>query len=149
MVGFEKPQTGVAAPSTGTYDRMLYVDGSGKAWFGVYNGAYFAISSPAVVTDSAWHMLAGTLGPAGMKLYVDGVQVASNANMAGEASTGWWRVGCGNLAGWGAYWNGINDPGTDSTVTANRPFNNGSIDEVSVHTTQLTAAQIAFLYWTR
>jgi signal peptidase I len=134
VIGFEKPQTGVAAPSTGTYDRMLYVDGNGMAWFGVYNNAYFAISSSSAVTDGAWHMLAGTLGPAGMRLYVDGVQVASNTNTAGEATTGWWRVGCGNLAGWGTYWNGTNDPGTDSAVTANRPFNNGSIDEASVHT---------------
>jgi Concanavalin A-like lectin/glucanases superfamily len=149
VVGFEKPQTGVAAPSTGTYDRMLYVDGSGKAWFGVYNGAYFAVTSPSVVADNAWHMLVGTLGPAGMRLYVDGVQVASNGNTGGEATTGWWRVGCGNLAGWGGSWTGVNNPGTDSTVLMNRPFNGGSIDEVSIHTSQLTAAQISFLYAAR
>ena len=47
--------------------------------------------------DGSWHMLVGTLGAAGMRLYVDGVQVASNANTGGEATTGWWRVGCGNL----------------------------------------------------
>jgi hypothetical protein len=149
VVGFEKPQTGVAAPSIGTYDRMLYVDGSGNAWFGVYNGAYFAITSPSVVADNAWHMLVGTLGPSGMRLYVDGVQVASNANTGGEATTGWWRAGCGNLAGWGASWNGANNPGIDSTVTMNRTFNNGSIDEVSIHASQLTAAQISFLYAAR
>jgi len=149
VVGFEKPQTGVAVPSTGTYDRMLYVDGNGSAWFGVYNGAYFAIASPASVMNNAWHMLAATLGPGGMRLYVDGVLVASNGNTAGEATTGWWRVGCGNLAGWGASWNGVNDPGTDSTITANRAFNNGSIDEVSIHASQLTAAQISFLYAAR
>ena len=85
VVGFEKPQTGVAVPSTGTYDRMLYVDGTGNAWFGVYNDAYVAINSPAVVTNGAWHMLAGTLGPAGMRLYVDGVPVASDTNTVGEA----------------------------------------------------------------
>ncbi len=149
VVGFEKPQTGVAVPSTGTYDRMLYVDGSGNAWFGVYNGAYFAISSPSVVMNGNWHMLAATLGSTGMRLYVDGVLVASNANNAGEGTTGWWRVGCGNLAGWGASWNGPNDPGTDSTVTMNRAFNNGSIDEVSIHASLLTAAQISFLYAAR
>jgi len=149
VVGFEKPQTGVLVPSNGTYDRMLYVDGTGNAWFGVYNNGYVTIKSPAVVTDGAWHMLAGTLGPAGMKLYVDGVAVASGTNTVGEASTGWWRVGCGNLAGWGGSWAGANSPGTNSAVTANRPFTNGSIDEVSIHTTELTAAEISFLYAAR
>jgi signal peptidase I len=149
VVGFEKPQTGVAVPSTGTYDRMLYVDGNGKAWFGVYNGAYFAISSPATVMNNSWHMLAATLGPGGMRLYLDGVLVANNANNAGEATSGWWRVGCGNLAGWGGSWTGPNSPGIDSTVTANRTFNNGNIDEVSIHASQLTAAEISFLYAAR
>ncbi|HET8969613.1 MAG TPA: signal peptidase I [Candidatus Nanopelagicales bacterium] len=149
VVGFEKPQDTVAAPSTGTYDRMLYVDGGGNAWFAAYNGGYFAIKSGSAVTDGGWHMLVGSLGPAGMRLYVDGVQVASNANTGAEATTGWWRAGCGNLAGWGSYWDGGNDPGTDSASPANRPFVGGSIDEVSVFTSQLTAAQVSWLYATR
>ena len=148
LIGFEKPRTGVAAPSTGTYDRMLYMDGSGYVWFAVYNGAYFAVRSTATLNDGAWHMAAATLSAAGMNLYIDGSLVATNANNAGEATTGWWRAGCGNLGGWGNNWNGANNPGTNSATTANRPFL-GSLDEVTVYTSALTASDLAFLYWIR
>jgi len=148
LVGFEKPRTGVAAPSTGTYDRMLYLDGSGYVWFAVYNGGYFTVRSPATLTDGSWHMAAATLSASGMQLYIDGKQVASNANPTGEATTGWWRAGCGNLAGWGGSWTGPNNPGTDSSVTANRPFL-GSLDEITVYNSALSASDIGFLYWIR
>lgn len=144
LVGFETPRTGVAvAGGGGTYDRHLYVDGNGQVWFGVYNNNYFTVGSGATdYTDGQWHMAAATLGPSGMALYVDGTLVATNANNAGEATTGWWRAGCGNLAGWGGSWTGTNSPGTNSGVTANRPFQGGSLDEISVHNSVLTAAQI-------
>ena len=44
------------------------------------------------------------------------------ATPAAEASTGWWRVGCGNLSGWGAEWTGANNPGTNRAVAVNVPF---------------------------
>ncbi len=147
LIGFEKPRTGVAVAGTGTYDRHLYMDGNGKVWFGVYNGGFFTISSAASYNDGSWHMAAAVFGSTGMHLYVDGVQVASNANTVGEATTGWFRVGCGNLAGWGVGWTGPNAPPA-STVAQNMPFT-GSVDEATVFMSQLTAAQIAFLYWTR
>ncbi len=66
-----------------------------------------------------------------------------------ETSTGWWRVGCGNLSGWGAEWTGANNPGTNSAVTVNTPFL-GSLDEATVYSgTALAASDIAYLYWTR
>jgi signal peptidase I len=148
LIGFENPRTGVGvAGAGGTYDRMLYMDGNGKVWFGVYNAASFVISSAAALNDGAWHMAAATLGPAGMHLYIDGVQVATNANTVGEATTGFWRVGCGNLSGWAAGWTGPNPPPA-STTASNYPFL-GSLDEATVFTQQLTAAQITFLYWIR
>jgi hypothetical protein len=148
LIGFENPRTGVAvAGSGGTYDRMLYMDGNGRVWFGVYNAAAFVISSAAGLNDGAWHMAAATLGPAGMRLYVDGVQVATNANTLGETTTGFWRVGCGNLSGWAAGWTGANPPPA-STTASNYVFQ-GSVDEATVLTSQLTAAQIAFLFWSR
>jgi hypothetical protein len=64
----------------------------------------------------------------------------SNGNTAAEAITGWWRAGCGNLAGWGAQWGGSNNPGTGSGTAQNRVFAN-SLDEVAVYSgTALTAA---------
>ena len=125
------------------------MDGQGRVWFGVYNGAHMGISSAAGLNNGQWHMAAGTLSSAGMRLYIDGVQVASSTNTLAETQDGWWRAGCGNLSGWGDQSGGNKDPGTDSTITANRPFL-ASLDEVTVFSgTALPAQQVAFLYWTR
>ena len=107
------------------------MDGAGKVWFGVYNGGFFTISSPTALNDGTWHMAAATLGPAGMHLYIDGVQVAQNANTVGEATTGFWRVGCGNLSGWAAGWTGPNPP--PASATASNYVFQGSVDEICSH----------------
>ena len=150
LLGFEAPRTGVSpAGGGGTYDRHLYVDGNGQVWFGVYNNNYFTVGSGATdFTDGQWHMAAATLGPGGMALYIDGVLRGTNANNVGEATTGWWRAGCGNLAGWGGSWGGTNSPTTNSGTAQNRPFL-GSLDEISVHNSVLTAAQIYQAYIAR
>jgi hypothetical protein len=107
------------------------------------------LSSGAGLNDNQWHMAVGTQSSSGMRLYIDGAQVGSNGNTAAEAITGWWRAGCGNLAGWGAQWGGSNNPGTSSGSAQNRVFAN-SLDEVAVYSgTALTAAQVAWLYWAR
>jgi len=146
LLGFETPRTGVAvAGSGGTYDRMIYLDGAGKVSFAVYNAGYFTISSSSAYNDGTWHMAAASLGSGGMSLWVDGVLVGTNANTAGEATTGWFRAGCGNLAGWGGSWAGPNNPTTSTNPAQNRPFA-GSLDEVTVWTSALTAAQITALW---
>ena len=149
LIGFERPQTGAQAPTTGSYDRHIYMDGNGRIWFGVYNGAHVGISSAAGLNNNQWHMTVGTQNASGMRLYIDGVQVASNTNTVAETQAGWWRAGCGNLAGWGAEWGGVNNPGTDSAVVQNRVFA-AALDEVTVYSgTALTPAQVAWLYWVR
>lgn len=149
LLGFERPQTGVQAPTVGSYDRHIYMDGNGRIWFGVYNGAHIGISSVVGLNNNQWHMAVGTQSAAGMRLYIDGVQVASNTNTVAETQAGWWRAGCGNLAGWGAQWGGANNPGTDSAVIQNRVFA-AAIDELAVYSgTALTAQQVAWLYWAR
>jgi signal peptidase I len=146
LLGFEMPQVGVAMPgSGGTYDRHLYMDGAGKVWFGVYNGGYFTISSPTALNNGAWHMAVATMGVGGMALWIDGVQVATNANTAGETTTGWFRAGCGNLGGWGGSWTGANNPTTSTSPVQNRPFA-GSVDEISIWQSVLTNAQISTLW---
>jgi signal peptidase I len=149
MVGFERPRTGVSAPTTGAYDRHLYMDGQGQVWFGVYNNGHVALSSGTGLNNDQWHMAVGTQDASGMRLYIDGVQVGSNGNTVAETQTGWWRAGCGNLSGWGDQWGGNNDPGTNSGTPQNRPFQ-ASLDEITVYSgTALTAQQVAFLYWAR
>lgn len=148
LIGFERPQTGMAAPSTGAYDRHLYMDGSGRVRFGVYTDAHVTLESAAGLNDGNWHMAVGTQSSAGMRLYIDGAQVASNSNTVAETQTGWWRAGCGNMAGWGDEWDGANDPGTDSATPQNRPFQ-ADLDELVVYQSALSAQDVAFLYWTR
>ncbi len=146
ILGFEMPRTGVAMPgSGGTYDRHLYMDGAGKVWFGVYNNGYFTISSPTALNDGAWHMAASSMGAGGMSLYIDGTLVGTNANTVGESTQGWFRAGCGNLGGWGGSWTGANNPTTNTNPTQNRQFA-GSLDEISIWQSVLTAAQIRSLY---
>jgi hypothetical protein len=148
ILGFENPRTGVATPPTGAYDRMLYMDGNGRVWFGVNNGGIVGVSSAPGLNDGSWHMAAATFGAAGMRLYVDGVLVASNATTTANAYNGFWRVGCGNLAGWAADWTGANPPPAGTTPASNETFM-GGVDEAAVFTTQLTTQQVQFLYWIR
>ena len=150
LIGFETPRTGVGvAGSGGNYDRHVYLDGAGKVWFGVYNGGNDTISSPASYNDGSWHMAAATISSAGMALYVDGVLRGTNSNTAAEASTGWWRVGCGNLSGWGSDWTGANNPGTNSARDRQRavPGLAGRGDGLLRHGAD--GRQHLLLYWTR
>lgn len=149
LIGFERPQTGVSAPSAGAYDRHLYMDGQGRIRFGVYNNGHIALASSAGLNNNQWHMAVGTQSSAGMRLYIDGAQVAPNNNTVAETQTGWWRAGCGNLSGWGSEWGGNNNPGTADGTTQNRTFA-ASLDELAVFSgTALTAQQVAWLYWVR
>src|SRR5664279_988681 len=116
LIGLENNRTGVSDSSGagGQYDRMMYMDASGAVWFGVWTGAATAIRSVAGLNDGTWHMAAATMSTTtGMTLYIDGKVVATNANTVSETETkaSFWRVGCGNLAGWGADWTGANAPG--------------------------------------
>ena len=151
LIGYENARTGVSDSSSGgQYDRMLYMDGAGKVWFAVWKtvaAVGLAISSPTALNDGNWHMAVATMSATtGMALYVDGVQVATNANTISETETkvGFWRVGCGNLNGWNTFWTGPNAP----VAQTNYPFN-GSLDEATVYSTTLTASQVSFLYWIR
>ena len=148
LLGFESPQVGVATGPGGSYDRHLYMDGAGTVWFGVSNGGPVTISSPSALNDGAWHMAAASLGAGGMRLYIDGAQVGTSANAAGATTTGWFRAGCGNLAGWGASWSGANNPTTSTNPTQDRPFA-GSLDEISIWQSVLTPAQISSLWAAR
>lgn len=98
LIGLGSSQTG----SSGTYDRHLYIDSTGRVAFGAYNGATQVIVTPTVVTDGKWHHVVGTQSSTGgMILYLDGSQVAINTTyLTAQANTGYWRLGYDNLAGW-------------------------------------------------
>ncbi len=151
LIGLENNRTGVSdsASQGGQYDRMIYMDPTGELWFGVYDNTEIVTHSQAGLNDGNWHMAAVTMSTTtGMSLYVDGKLVGTNANTISETETkaSFWRVGCGNLAGWGGDWNGPNAPTNTEADNLNYPFN-GSLDEATVWLSTLTASQIAFLYW--
>jgi hypothetical protein len=130
------------------------MDGSGFIRYGVWLGQSFTLKSTSAYNDGNWHMVATTMGPSGMRLYIDGVLQASSTNTASETFSdgGWWRFGCGNLSGWtstsGANeaWSGPNAP----TAQQNYRLVGGSLDEVAIwQNTVFTAADVAFLYFSR
>ncbi len=130
ILGFGDSQTG----SSTVYDRHVYMDNSGRIVYGVAPRGNVTIVSPNTYRNGQWHNVVSTLGPNGMRLYVDGVQVASRTDtVSGEDIFGYWRVGGDTL---GSAW-------------SNRPtsaFFNGAIDDVAVFPTVLTPAQISALY---
>jgi PKD repeat protein len=110
------------------YDRHVYMDGSGKVWFGVWPNMVETVNSPGSYNDGKWHHVVATLGSGGMALYLDGKLTASRTSVtSGNANYGYWRIG-----------------GDQSWAGAN--FFTGRIDEVAVYPTALTPAQVGNHY---
>lgn len=114
--------------STG-FDRSLYIDSTGRARFGVYDGHTRSVVGPVPVNDGRWHHLAATRTSTGLTLYVGGVAVAHSTNTAPTGFNGVWRVGGDTLTGW---------PAAPSSF-----YLAGDIDEVAVYPAALTAQQIS------
>ncbi len=127
LIGFGSSQTG----TSGQHDRQTWINPSGQLMFGAYNGTTQTITSPQSVTDGAWHHVVSTMSPGnGMRLYLDGSLVASNAAYTQpENATGYFKIGYDTIA----YW-----PGSPSNY-----FFTGSMRFAAVYGTELTAAQVA------
>jgi PKD repeat protein len=125
IIGLGNSATG----SSTVHDRELFLDRTGKVSFGLTAGGTKLVTSPKTYRDNAWHYTAATLGPDGMKLYVDGALVGSNAAVTyGQAAAGYWRVGGDNPFGGDAWFD-------------------GTLDDIAVYNqTALTASQIAAHY---
>lgn len=130
IIGYGNSQTG----SSGTNDRHVYMDNSGRLNFGVMYGTTRSIvTSQRAYNDNAWHQVTASMGADGMRLYVDGALVASRTDVTrANEYPGFWRIGGDNLANWG------NRPASD--------FFNGRIDEVAVYHRVLDAAAISRQY---
>ena len=125
ILGFGNARTG----NSSSYDRHLYMDNGGRISFGVRPGAVKTVRGTSPYNDGAWHHVVGTLSEAGMVLYVDGAQVAADASVtSAQANSGYWRVGGDNLASW---------PNAGSSS-----YLNGTLDDVAIYPTALTAAQV-------
>jgi signal peptidase I len=114
-----------------TVDRHLYMTNAGTIAFGV-NPATTpkAITSPNSYNDGAWHHVAATLSTAGLRLYLDGQQVAADpATTTGGMVAGYWRIGYDTVTGW---------PSAPSSANFT-----GTIDDAAIYTTALTATTIS------
>ncbi|MCX6106124.1 MAG: fibrinogen-like YCDxxxxGGGW domain-containing protein, partial [Proteobacteria bacterium] len=112
---------------SGWVSPMLTVNANGTVSFYTYGTVADTITSPEAYNNGAWHHVVATIGSAGMILYIDGTQVASStANLSHwTAGTQYWTIGRGN--------------GSTNHF-------NGTLDEVALYTTQLSAAKVQSHY---
>jgi len=118
--------------SSSKADRHLYLDAQGRVHFGVKPDATRqVVTSPGTYRDGTWHHVAASLSPAGMRLYVDGQQVAQRTDVTvGEhLSIGYWRIGNDTLSQW-------------PSAPSNTSFN-GDLDEIAIYKRALAPAEIA------
>jgi Concanavalin A-like lectin/glucanases superfamily len=131
IAGFHSPQVGTAVG--GQSDRLIYMNNAGLLYFGVYNTGVHTIHTTVAFNNGAAHHVVVTFSSAGMVMYADGAQVASDATVTTEQSyTGWWRAGEADLTGW------------DSAPTSN--YFNGTIDEFAVYPTALSLQKVQVHY---
>jgi photosystem II stability/assembly factor-like uncharacterized protein len=131
LLGFGSTQTN-ASP---LLDRHLYMGTDGLVRFGVFGDTYRVISGGPACNDGHWHHAMGTFSTNGMRLYLDGIQVAENLtiNPGGGHQAfvydGYWRLGWDGMANW---------PGASANS-----FFAGAIAEAQVWDTVLTSNQVS------
>ncbi|MHA7304970.1 PKD domain-containing protein [Arthrobacter sp. TMN-49] len=129
ILGYGNAATGLSS----NYDRHVYMDNSGRIYFGVYNGSVQTVNSSASYNNGQWHHIVASLGVGGMSLWVDGLQVATKPTVTtGQTYNGYWRLGGDNLSGW--------------TARPSNTYLAGSIDEVAIYNSNLTRAQLQSHY---
>lgn len=121
---------------TSGYDRVIYMDTTGRVHFSANDGANKEVSSAAGLNDGKWHHVTVTVGAAGATLYVDGTARSSRKDLVTGASFGgrsFWAIGAHKI-----------------TYRTNAPAGNahftGAIDNVASYDRPLTAAQVATHY---
>jgi hypothetical protein len=126
VIGLEDVQTGWGVK----YDRQIYMTNNGRLAYGILSGGVQqTVISSASYNNNVFHHILATQGASGMALYVDGALVGTNPTVTPDASTGYWRLGGGNLTGWPSA------PSSSALV--------GTFDEFAVYPTALSAARVA------
>lgn len=110
-------------------DRLVHLSNTGAVVFGVApGGTVRTVQSTAGFNDGQWHHVVATLSGQGMRLYLDGLLIASRTDTTTARSyNGFWRVGADNYSTFPA----PSDKGLA-----------GRIDEAAVYPTALTAARV-------
>jgi hypothetical protein len=131
ILGFSNAQDPPSVPTD--HDRLLWVDPTGRLVWGIYGSTTEEITSPLAVNTGSWVFAAASVGPAGTALYVNGTGVASNATYTTPANyMGWWTIAWASLSGW-----------PDLSTS---DYFNGSLAQLAIVPSQLSAAQITGLY---
>jgi PKD repeat protein len=86
------------------------------------------VTTPASYNNGQWHHVVATQSSNGMKLYVDGALVGTNPNTGAEDYPGYWKVG------------------GDNTWGSSNAYFDGTIDEVAVYLSELSATRVAAHY---
>jgi signal peptidase I len=138
LIGFGDKHSGASDIS----DRHLYLTDAGAIAFGTVqepgnssNPKPVTVISKPGYNDGRWHQATGTLSAAGMTLYVDGRQIATEPMKHKWADyTGYWRIGYDamDLDKKNREW-----PGSPSSL-----FFAGSIDNAAVYPTALSADRV-------
>jgi serine protease AprX len=130
ILGFSNSQNPVSSgPSN--YDRMLWVDSSGKLVWGVYNNACDEITSSSTVNTGSWIFAAVEIGSSGQQMYVNGSLVASSSNTSAQNYRGWWSIAYANAGPWS------DAPSSD--------YFNGSLAQLAIVPSQLSSSQVSTL----
>lgn len=129
LIGYGNAITG----NSSDHDRLTYLNSTGRLTFGVMErGTRRTITSNKSYTDNRWHHVVSTLGTDGMKLYVDGQQVATRASTTTALELdGFWRLGQDSVNSWAS---------APSSGYA------GLIDEVAIYDKQISAAAVTNHY---
>lgn len=120
---------------SGNYDRQIYMANSGQLYLAVNPGGVgHVVNTSLGYNDGKWHNVIGTISSInGMKLYVDGALIASDASATGGQSfTGYWRMAYDNTGAW------TNSPSSQ--------YFNGSLDDVMIYHRELTSTEVSTAY---
>ncbi|MET1015346.1 MAG: LamG-like jellyroll fold domain-containing protein [Leifsonia flava] len=129
LIGYGSSQAG----SSGSKDRHIYMRNDGRLVFGAFQGVVKSVATTTAYNNNQWHHVVGTLGPTGMRLYVDGGLVVSDqSTTTANPFNGYWRVGGDSLSGW-------------PNLPTSQWFA-GAIDEVAVYSSVLSSSRVAAHY---
>lgn len=141
---FGTAKSALAATTPTAYTPALYVGSSGKLYGEFYfsGGSTKPLASTASVADGKWHHVVLAASDASQSLYLDNQLVGTQAGAAALGGQSYVTVGAGyNGGNWP---DGPHHSTTDNTGYA--AYFNGSIADVSLHRSQLAAADVDTLW---
>ncbi len=138
---FSYQQAAISAGSTTfNYTPALYVGSDGKLCAGWWSSSGLGpIASPAAVTDGKWHHVVMAAASSTQTVYLDSSAIGTRAAPVGVAGQANAYLGTGYIAG---AW--PDQPHTGSTATP--MYFSGTIADVALFNTQLTASQVSDEY---